>query len=127
MPSWGAARAGAPRAAARGRVAGRRVAGPPAGSRAPTAPARRPARRDGPAPRRVRPATRNTDGVAEAGYRVTGRVQGVGYRWWTRSLAVRLGVTGTVRNLPDGFGVFHARVTDDQLRRLVAQLAEGPP
>jgi acylphosphatase len=65
--------------------------------------------------------------VAEAGYRVTGRVQGVGFRWWTRSLAVRLGVTGTVRNLPDGSVAVHARGTDDQLRRLQAQLAEGPP
>lgn len=64
--------------------------------------------------------------MAEAGYRVTGRVQGVGYRWWTRSLAVRLGVSGTVRNLPDGSVAVHARGTDDQLHRLAAQLAEGP-
>lgn len=65
--------------------------------------------------------------MAEAGYRVTGRVQGVGYRWWARSLAVRLGVAGTVRNLPDGSVVVHARGTDDQLRQLQLQLAEGPP
>lgn len=65
--------------------------------------------------------------MAEAGYRVTGRVQGVGFRWWTRSLAVRLGVTGTVRNLADGSVAVHARGTDDQLRRLATQLAEGPP
>jgi acylphosphatase len=58
---------------------------------------------------------------------VTGRVQGVGFRWWTRSLAVRLGVTGTVRNLPDGSVAVHARGTDDQLRRLATQLAQGPP
>ncbi|WP_420127178.1 acylphosphatase [Longimicrobium sp.] len=65
--------------------------------------------------------------MAEAGYRVTGRVQGVGYRWWARSLAVRLGVTGTVRNLPDGSVAVHARGADDQLRQLQAHLAEGPP
>ena len=65
--------------------------------------------------------------MAEAGYRVTGRVQGVGFRWWTRSLAVRLGVTGTVRNLPDGSVAVHARGSDDQLRRLQAELADGPP
>lgn len=65
--------------------------------------------------------------MAQAGYRVTGRVQGVGYRWWTRSLAVRLGVSGTVRNLPDGSVAVHARGTDDQLSQLRAQLAEGPP
>jgi acylphosphatase len=65
--------------------------------------------------------------VAEAGYRVTGRVQGVGFRWWTRSLATRLGVSGSVRNLPDGSVAVHARGTDDQLRDLRAHLAEGPP
>ncbi len=65
--------------------------------------------------------------MAEAGYRVTGRVQGVGFRWWTRSLAVRLGITGTVRNLSDGSVAVHARGTGDQLRRLEALLREGPP
>ncbi|HEX2210828.1 MAG TPA: acylphosphatase [Longimicrobium sp.] len=65
--------------------------------------------------------------MAQAGYRVTGRVQGVGFRWWARSLAVRLGITGTVRNLPDGSVAVHARGTDDQLRRLEAELADGPP
>lgn len=33
---------------------------------------------------------------------VTGTVQGVGFRWWTRSRALELGLTGQARNLPDG-------------------------
>lgn len=33
---------------------------------------------------------------------VTGTVQGVGFRWWTRARALELGVTGEARNLPDG-------------------------
>jgi acylphosphatase len=33
---------------------------------------------------------------------VTGRVQGVGFRYFTQDVAVREGVTGYVRNLPDG-------------------------
>jgi acylphosphatase len=33
---------------------------------------------------------------------VHGHVQGVGFRWWTRSRALALGLTGTARNLPDG-------------------------
>ena len=64
--------------------------------------------------------------MAEAGYRVTGRVQGVGFRWWTRSLATRLGVTGTVRNMPDGAVVVHARGTEAALASLHVELGKGP-
>ncbi|WP_214408234.1 acylphosphatase [Pseudonocardia lacus] len=42
---------------------------------------------------------------------VSGRVQGVGFRWWTRSRALELGLVGSARNLPDG---------------RVAVVAEGP-
>ena len=34
--------------------------------------------------------------------RVLGRVQGVGFRWWTRSRALELGLTGHAANLSDG-------------------------
>jgi acylphosphatase len=33
---------------------------------------------------------------------VHGRVQGVGFRWWTRSRALELGLTGSASNRPDG-------------------------
>jgi acylphosphatase len=33
---------------------------------------------------------------------VTGRVQGVGFRWWTRARALELGLTGSATNLADG-------------------------
>ena len=35
-------------------------------------------------------------------YRIVGRVQGVGFRWWTRRTAERLSLYGSVRNLTDG-------------------------
>lgn len=33
---------------------------------------------------------------------VHGMVQGVGFRWWTRSRALELGLVGTAANLADG-------------------------
>ncbi|MDI3314290.1 MAG: acylphosphatase [Mycobacterium sp.] len=33
---------------------------------------------------------------------VHGRVQGVGFRWWTRARALELGLTGYAANKPDG-------------------------
>ncbi len=33
---------------------------------------------------------------------VSGHVQGVGYRWFVRSLAESAGLAGSARNLPDG-------------------------
>ena len=35
-------------------------------------------------------------------YIISGRVQGVGFRYYTQDAAIREGVTGYVRNLPDG-------------------------
>jgi acylphosphatase len=44
--------------------------------------------------------------VSEPTVRVTawvrGQVQGVGFRWWTRSRARELGLVGTASNLEDG-------------------------
>ncbi|HYH81089.1 MAG TPA: acylphosphatase [Longimicrobium sp.] len=65
--------------------------------------------------------------MADAGFRVTGRVQGVGYRWWARTQAIRLGVTGVVRNADDGSVVVQARGSDTALAELERLLGEGPP
>lgn len=65
--------------------------------------------------------------MADAGFRVTGRVQGVGYRWWTRSLGTRLALSGTVRNLEDGAVEVHARGSAEALAELRRRLHDGPP
>ncbi|HEX6749188.1 MAG TPA: acylphosphatase [Longimicrobium sp.] len=65
--------------------------------------------------------------MGEAGFRVTGRVQGVGFRWWARAQAAGLGLVGTVRNAADGSVEVQARGPDHALAELERLLAEGPP
>ena len=57
---------------------------------------------------------------------VRGRVQGVGFRWWTRARALELGLTGHARNTSDGRVEVVAEGTDDALRRLVTLIEEDP-
>ena len=61
------------------------------------------------------------------GYRVRGRVQGVGFRWWTAREARVLGVAGSVRNEPDGSVRLEAWGADAALAELERRLWEGPP
>lgn len=58
--------------------------------------------------------------------RVTGRVQGVSFRWYTQEQARRLGVTGWVRNELDGSVLLHAEGDDEAVDALVAWCHEGP-
>ena len=58
--------------------------------------------------------------------RVTGRVQGVSFRWYTREQATALGVTGWVANEPDGSVLLHAEGEDDAVDALVAWCRTGP-
>jgi len=60
-------------------------------------------------------------------YRITGRVQGVGFRWWTLRHARDLGIAGFVRNQPDGSVDVAAEGDPADLQRLEALLSEGPP
>ena len=57
---------------------------------------------------------------------VHGLVQGVFYRHNTRLQAERIGLVGTVRNLPDGTVRVVAEGTRDQLERLLRWLHRGP-
>jgi acylphosphatase len=57
---------------------------------------------------------------------VRGRVQGVGYRASTAHEARRLGLSGWVRNLPDGTVEVEARGPVAAADALVGWLAQGP-
>ncbi len=58
---------------------------------------------------------------------VSGRVQGVGYRAFVRSMAIQLGVFGWVRNLPDGRVELSAQGSLQALEDLEDALWAGPP
>ena len=60
------------------------------------------------------------------GFTVRGDVQGVGFRYWTREHARRLGLRGFVRNRPEGSVEVVAGGTIGQLDELAALLARGP-
>lgn len=59
-------------------------------------------------------------------YLISGRVQGVYYRAATMKQAKLLGLTGWVRNLPDGQVEVLAYGNIDQLKQLEAWLWQGP-
>ena len=58
---------------------------------------------------------------------VSGRVQGVFYRSNTRRKALELGITGWVRNLPDGRVEIVAEGEREKLERLIEWCRHGPP
>jgi acylphosphatase len=57
---------------------------------------------------------------------VRGRVQGVGFRWWTRARALELGLIGFARNLADGRVEICAQGSHDAIERLGELIAEEP-
>jgi acylphosphatase len=56
---------------------------------------------------------------------VHGRVQGVGFRWWTRSRALELGLVGSAANLPDGRVEVIAEGSREACERLLDLLRGG--
>ena len=63
----------------------------------------------------------------QRGFRIRGRVHGVGFRWWTRRRASELGLRGTVRNRPDGTVEVHAAGKVETLEEFTTELGAGPP
>jgi acylphosphatase len=60
-------------------------------------------------------------------YLISGRVQGVGFRYFAVRVASTLGVTGWTRNLDDGRVEVHGNGTPRQLDDFEGRLRQGPP
>jgi acylphosphatase len=57
---------------------------------------------------------------------ISGRVQGVGFRFFTQEAAVREGVTGWVRNTSDGRVEAYVEGESEAVRRVERALRTGP-
>jgi acylphosphatase len=67
-----------------------------------------------------------TESLSHRNIRISGRVQGVGYRYSARSVAIRLGIKGYVRNLPNGDVYIEAEGNPDQIAAFVYWCRQGP-
>ncbi len=57
---------------------------------------------------------------------IEGRVQGVGYRYWTRDKAHSLGLRGWVRNLPDGRVEALFAGSKETVAQMIEHCRQGP-
>ncbi len=64
--------------------------------------------------------------MRSARLRITGRVQGVGYRAWALQTAVRLGLRGWVRNRADGSVEALVIGEEDAVAAMIEACREGP-
>ena len=55
---------------------------------------------------------------------VSGRVQGVGFRWHTQRVASSLRLTGWVKNLPDGRVHLVCEGTEGDFRHILAEISD---
>ena len=60
-------------------------------------------------------------------YIISGRVQGVGFRFFAQTAAARENIHGSVRNLPDGSVEALAEGDADAVERFERALRHGPP
>jgi acylphosphatase len=59
-------------------------------------------------------------------YSISGRVQGVGFRFFAERVANQLGIRGYVKNLWDGSVEVYAIGDENSLEKFKRHLAEGP-
>lgn len=58
---------------------------------------------------------------------ISGRVQGVWFRKYTKEIADEMKISGYVRNLPDGRVEAVATLKEEQLKAFLEALKKGPP
>lgn len=68
----------------------------------------------------------NADPEVCRAYRVHGRVQGVGFRWWAQHQAQSLGLRGTVRNRYDGSVEIVMAGSRQAVEEMTRRLEVGP-
>lgn len=64
-------------------------------------------------------------GIQEIAVIYRGRVQGVGFRWTARMIALAEGVAGTVKNQPDGSVALVAQGNPESLKRFLSELGSS--
>lgn len=57
---------------------------------------------------------------------VSGKVQGVGFRYFTKYVARSLGVNGWVRNLEDGRVEIKATGSEEAIKKFIEKIHKGP-
>ncbi len=58
---------------------------------------------------------------------VKGKVQRVAYRFTAQQMAIKLGLTGYVKNLPSGDVFMEVEGTEDNIEKLIQWCYGGPP
>lgn len=58
---------------------------------------------------------------------VKGKVQKVSYRFTAQQMAIKLGLTGYVKNLPNGDVFMEAEGAEDAINKLIEWCYVGPP
>ncbi len=73
------------------------------------------------------PGKASSQALVRSRVRVSGRVQGVAYRAFTQDVALRMGLTGGVRNLADGRVEVEVGGDKSTVDAFLGMLRDGPP
>ncbi len=67
----------------------------------------------------------DTENAIRKAITVSGRVQGVGFRFFTQQTAINLRITGWVKNQSDGTVTMEVQGTSEQIGALISRLKQG--